>query len=75
MALGVSSLAYRARTLATQAGMINKWLAEQGLISVKEQWEKNPRLPDSAFIMPLSGDVLHNISIGCVEMCELYGMG
>ena len=27
-----------ARTLATQAGMTNKWLAEQGLISVKEQW-------------------------------------
>ena len=29
-----------ARTLATQAGMTNKWLAEQGLISVKEQWVK-----------------------------------
>ncbi|NOR22944.1 MAG: maturase [Desulforhopalus sp.] len=29
-----------ARTLATQAGMTNKWLAEQGLISCKEQWVK-----------------------------------
>jgi hypothetical protein len=29
-----------ARTLATQASMTNKWLAEQGLISVKEQWVK-----------------------------------
>ena len=27
-----------ARTLAAQTGMTNKWLAEQGLISVKEQW-------------------------------------
>jgi len=38
------------RTLATQAGMTNKWLYEQGLISVKEQWviihyPDNPRLP------------------------------
>jgi RNA-directed DNA polymerase len=29
-----------ARTLATQSGMTNKWLYEQGLISVKEQWVK-----------------------------------
>lgn len=29
-----------ARTLATQAGMTNKWLCEQGLISVKDQWVK-----------------------------------
>ncbi len=29
-----------ARTIATQTGMTNKWLAEQGLISVKEQWVK-----------------------------------
>jgi len=29
-----------ARTKATQTGMTNKWLAEQGLISVKEQWVK-----------------------------------
>ena len=29
-----------ARTLAAQTGMTNKWLAEQGLISVKEQWAK-----------------------------------
>ena len=29
-----------ARTLATQTGMTNKWLVEQGLISVKEQWVK-----------------------------------
>jgi RNA-directed DNA polymerase len=27
-----------ARTLAAQTGMTNKWLTEQGLISVKEQW-------------------------------------
>jgi RNA-directed DNA polymerase len=26
------------RTLATQTGMTNKWLKDQGLISVKEQW-------------------------------------
>ena len=31
---------HSARTLATQAGMTNKWLTEQGLISVKEQWVK-----------------------------------
>ena len=31
---------HTARTLATQAGMTNKWLLEQGLISVKEQWVK-----------------------------------
>ncbi len=29
-----------ARTLATHVGMTNKWLREQGLISVKEQWVK-----------------------------------
>lgn len=28
------------RTLAAQTGMTNKWLYEQGLISVKEQWVK-----------------------------------
>jgi RNA-directed DNA polymerase len=28
------------RTMAAQSGMTNKWLAEQGLISVKEQWVK-----------------------------------
>ena len=28
------------RTLATQAGMTNKWLYSEGLISVKEQWVK-----------------------------------
>ena len=27
-----------ARTLATQSGMTNKWLKDQGLLSVKEQW-------------------------------------
>jgi RNA-directed DNA polymerase len=27
-----------ARTLATQTGMTNKWLKEQGLVSVKERW-------------------------------------
>ena len=29
-----------AGTLATQVGMTNKWLSEQGLISIKEQWVK-----------------------------------
>ncbi len=29
-----------ARTLAAQAGMTNKWLYKEGLISVKEQWVK-----------------------------------
>jgi RNA-directed DNA polymerase len=29
-----------ARTMATQSGMTNKWLSEQGLISVKDQWVK-----------------------------------
>ncbi len=28
------------RTMATQSGMTNKWLMEQGLISVKDQWVK-----------------------------------
>ncbi|VAW30571.1 Retron-type RNA-directed DNA polymerase, partial [hydrothermal vent metagenome] len=26
------------RTLATQVGMSNKWLKEQGLVSIKEMW-------------------------------------
>jgi retron-type reverse transcriptase len=26
------------RTLATQTGMTNQWLREQGLISIKELW-------------------------------------
>jgi RNA-directed DNA polymerase len=26
------------RTLATQVGMTNKWLKEQGLVSIKEMW-------------------------------------
>jgi RNA-directed DNA polymerase len=29
-----------ARTLATQTGMTNKWLAEQGLLSIRDQWMK-----------------------------------
>jgi hypothetical protein len=29
-----------ARTLATQSGMTNNWLTEQGLVSIKEQWVK-----------------------------------
>ena len=29
-----------ARILATQVGMTNKWIKEQGLISVKDQWVK-----------------------------------
>ena len=28
------------RTMASQSGMTNKWLSDQGLISVKEQWVK-----------------------------------
>ena len=27
-----------ARTLATQTGMTNKWLARQGLVSIRERW-------------------------------------
>jgi len=27
-----------AKTLATQSGMTNKWLRDQGLLSVKELW-------------------------------------
>jgi RNA-directed DNA polymerase len=40
--LGLSSKGpYRlARTLATQSGMTNKWLAQQGLVSVRELWLK-----------------------------------
>jgi len=40
--LGLSSKGpYRlARTLATQSGMTNKWLAKQGLVSVRDLWIK-----------------------------------
>jgi RNA-directed DNA polymerase len=40
--LGLSSKGpYRlARTLATQSGMTNKWLAQQGLVSIRELWIK-----------------------------------
>lgn len=40
--LGLSSKGpYRlARTLATQSGMTNKWLEQQGLVSVRELWIK-----------------------------------
>jgi len=40
--LGLSSKGpYRlARTLATQSGMTNKWLEEQGLVSMRELWVK-----------------------------------
>lgn len=42
ISVGLSRKAYwrLSRTLATQTGMTNKWLAEQGLISIKEQWVK-----------------------------------
>ncbi|MCG8093234.1 MAG: group II intron reverse transcriptase/maturase [Candidatus Thiodiazotropha endolucinida] len=42
VSLGLSSKGpYRlARTLATQSGMTNKWLAVQGLVSVRELWIK-----------------------------------
>jgi RNA-directed DNA polymerase len=29
---------HMSRTLATQAGMTNQWLKEQGLVSIKELW-------------------------------------
>ena len=29
-----------ARTLATQTGMTNQWLAEQGLLSIRDLWMK-----------------------------------
>ena len=37
---GLSRKAYwrLARTLATQSGMTNRWLAEQGLLSIRELW-------------------------------------
>lgn len=40
VSLGLSSKGpYRlARTLATQSGMTNKWLEEQGLVSVRDRW-------------------------------------
>ena len=40
VSLGLSSKGpYRlARTLATQSGMTNQWLAKQGLVSVRERW-------------------------------------
>ena len=28
------------KTLATQTGMTNEWLAKQGLISIRDQWMK-----------------------------------
>jgi len=42
VSLGLSSKGpYRlARTLATQSGMTNKWLENQGLVSVRERWIK-----------------------------------
>lgn len=40
ISVGLSRKGYwrLSRTLATQTGMTNRWLAEQGLISIKEQW-------------------------------------
>jgi len=38
--LGSKGYWHLSRTLATQSGMINKWLKEQGLISVKDIWLK-----------------------------------
>ena len=29
-----------ARTLATQSGMTNRWLAKQGLLSIRDLWKK-----------------------------------
>jgi len=42
ISLGLSSKGpYRlAKTFATQSGMTNKWLAEQGLISIRDRWIK-----------------------------------
>jgi len=42
ISVGISRKGYwrLSRTLATQSGMTNKWLAKQGLISIKEQWVK-----------------------------------
>ena len=38
--LSRKGLWHLSRTMAAQAGITNKWLSEQGLISVKEQWVK-----------------------------------
>jgi RNA-directed DNA polymerase len=37
---GISRKSYRhlSKTLATQTGMTNQWLAEQGLLSVRDLW-------------------------------------
>ncbi|MCD6589031.1 MAG: hypothetical protein J7K88_10830 [Candidatus Fermentibacteraceae bacterium] len=37
-ALSRKGLWHLSRTRATQAGMTNKWLKKQGLISIKDQW-------------------------------------
>jgi len=40
---GISRKGYwrLSRTLATQTGMTNAWLAEQGLLSIKDLWIKS----------------------------------
>ena len=42
ISVGLSRKGYwrLSRTLATQTGMTNQWLKEQGLVSIKEQWVK-----------------------------------
>lgn len=49
ISVGLSRKGYwrLSRTLATQTGMTNKWLKDQGLISVKELWV-NIHYPDTA---------------------------
>ncbi len=39
-ALSRKSYWHLSRTMATQSGMTNKWLAEQGLVSIKKLWNK-----------------------------------
>jgi len=52
-----------ARTLATQTGMTNQWLKEQGLVSAKERWV-NIYLPlaDSLFPPPGGIDSVNRLS-------------
>jgi RNA-directed DNA polymerase len=39
-ALSRKSYWHLSRTMATQSGMTNKWLAEQGLVSIKKLWSR-----------------------------------
>jgi RNA-directed DNA polymerase len=48
-----------AKTLATQSGMTNKWLKDQGLLSVKELWVSMVGLQPTIDTLPRYGAVAH----------------